>query len=150
MNDSRLSHPGPERLSAFGSGQLEESELAEISAHLAVCEACRVLVESTPEDSLISLPRASAKARAVAAADAAAESRDMHEARTCTQEPEASSLPDAVPPGLANHSRYRVLELVGVGGMGAVYKAEHRLMERLVALKVIRPNLLARAGAVER
>ena len=34
--------------------------------------------------------------------------------------------------------------------MGAVYKAEHRLMERLVALKVISPALLKNAAAVER
>jgi len=34
--------------------------------------------------------------------------------------------------------------------MGAVDKAEHRLMERLVALKVISPTLLDNAAAVDR
>src|SRR5262249_47408392 len=43
-----------------------------------------------------------------------------------------------VPRELADHPRYRVLKLLGSGGMGAVYQAEHRLMERMVALKVIR------------
>src|SRR5262249_5628293 len=38
----------------------------------------------------------------------------------------------------------------GSGGMGRVYKAEHRLMERLVALKVINRNLTDNAAAVER
>ncbi len=33
--------------------------------------------------------------------------------------------------------KYRLLELVGVGGMGAVYLCEHTLMHRLVALKVL-------------
>jgi eukaryotic-like serine/threonine-protein kinase len=34
-------------------------------------------------------------------------------------------------------SKYRLLELIGVGGMGAVYLCEHTLMRRLVALKVL-------------
>ena len=36
---------------------------------------------------------------------------------------------------------YRVLELVGEGGMGAVYKAEQDRPHRIVALKVIKPGL---------
>ncbi len=34
-------------------------------------------------------------------------------------------------------AKYRLLELIGVGGMGAVYLCEHTLMKRLVALKVL-------------
>src|SRR5262249_30004587 len=37
--------------------------------------------------------------------------------------------------------RYRVLRLVGEGGMGAVYEAEQDQPRRTVALKVIRPGL---------
>jgi serine/threonine protein kinase len=33
--------------------------------------------------------------------------------------------------------KYKLLELIGVGGMGAVYLCEHILMRRLVALKVL-------------
>src|SRR5438046_1858416 len=55
-----------------------------------------------------------------------------------------------VPAALADHPRYRVLAPLGAGGMGAVFKAEHRLMERQVALKVIREDLLHHPGARER
>src|SRR5437773_4146307 len=41
--------------------------------------------------------------------------------------------------------RYRVLRLLGEGGMGAVYEAEQDSPHRGVALKVIRPGLLAPA-----
>jgi serine/threonine protein kinase len=38
--------------------------------------------------------------------------------------------------------QYRVLDLLGQGGMGRVYKAAHATMERTVAIKVVSPSLL--------
>src|SRR5207302_5283288 len=51
---------------------------------------------------------------------------------------------------VADHPRCRLLGPLGVGGMGAVYKVRHRLMDRVVALKVIHPRLLRNPVAVER
>jgi WD40 repeat protein/predicted Ser/Thr protein kinase len=48
----------------------------------------------------------------------------------------------AGPPLPAGIGRYRILRLLGEGGMGAVYEAEQDNPRRLVALKVIRPGLL--------
>lgn len=48
-------------------------------------------------------------------------------------------------------SKYRLLELIGAGGMGAVYLCEHTLMKRLVALKVLPVEKLEdQSGSLER
>src|SRR5262249_9512740 len=56
----------------------------------------------------------------------------------------------ALPPELFDHPRYRVLELLDVGGMGAVYRADHRLLERTVVLKIIRQDILSKPEQVQR
>jgi serine/threonine protein kinase len=45
---------------------------------------------------------------------------------------------------------YRIVGELGGGGMGVVYRAVHTLLHRPAAVKVLRPELGASAGAVER
>jgi serine/threonine-protein kinase len=45
---------------------------------------------------------------------------------------------------------YVILDLVGVGGMGRVYRAEQRMLGRTVAIKVIHPHLLSDEQSVAR
>src|SRR5437899_3492606 len=53
-------------------------------------------------------------------------------------------------PGTVLGQRYMVMQLLGEGGMGAVYKAKHRDLNRMVALKVIRPDLARNESIIQR
>ncbi|MFL6336077.1 MAG: protein kinase domain-containing protein [Pyrinomonadaceae bacterium] len=52
--------------------------------------------------------------------------------------------------GLVLDDKYRLDERLGEGGMGAVYRATHLLIERPVAVKVLNPRLVADDTAKER
>ncbi len=128
-------HPSPAELLGFAQGRLPPAQVARIEQHVATCDTCCQHLQAAPDDTLVHLAR---------------------EAATCgfrdepAQPASRKAPPPDIPPELQNHPRYRVLGLVGLGGMGAVYKAEHRLMGRLVALKVISPAFLKNAAAVAR
>lgn len=45
---------------------------------------------------------------------------------------------------------YTILDKIGAGGMGQVFKAEHRRMHRIVAIKMLPPSMTKDAAAVAR
>jgi WD40 repeat protein len=127
---SMVGHPEPTELAAFSAGKLDEDALTRIEGHLTGCAECRESLKSLPPDRLTMLLREPSGVLDRSADD--------------------GRLVDELPAGLARHPRYRVVSRVGSGGMGVVYKAEHRLMKRVVALKIISPRLTANGAALSR
>src|SRR6516225_9414188 len=119
--------PTQEQLMQFLSGRLSDFDRSSVNAHVQTCSACRQTVSTlgTGDSGTLAwnpFPE------------------DVAQAQVAV----------TLPPQLRNHPRYIVRELLDVGGMGAVYKAEHRLLERTVVLKVIRQDILSKPEQVQR
>src|SRR5579864_6986610 len=67
-----------------------------------------------------------------------------------TNPPKAQTNTPALRPGDVLGGRYQILQLLGEGGMGAVYKAMDRELDRPVALKLIRPQLASNPAILAR
>ncbi len=162
-------HPDPDTLASFGLGRLDPSESSWIEEHLSECKECCDTLLNLKDDTFAgmvrTLPKDGELSGEAAAAGPEAETSEptdgegteqpdpaedsVHAATMLVQSEEAiesSELPDE----LQDHPRYEVVERVGQGGMGAVYRAQHRLMKRPVALKLINSQLIQHSHAVER
>jgi serine/threonine protein kinase len=135
MRDT-LSHPAPEELAAFLQGRLSSDRQQEIEQHVAGCTACCEALERLPDDTLLGRLKMQDTQHL----------RVQRTAELATRP--VDTLP--IPAEFTDHPRYRVLRAIGAGGMGVVYLAEHRMMGRTVAIKVLHRELTSNAVAVRR
>ncbi len=132
-------HPSREQLSAYNLGQLPLAEASTIESHISQCEpCCDTIISLSSDDTFVGLLK---------------EARQLPVDQTMdldSQGAKPSSSHGDIPLELAEHPRYEIVRLIGKGGMGDVYEAIHRKMERRVALKVINRELFQKPEVVKR
>lgn len=156
MTEKQILHPPKEQLVAFGLGKLNPEDGTEIESHLDACAECYETMLELQDDTFVALVKKSPPPAVSEDTDADASiAEPSHTAFQptvlesddgLTLSGEAADLPRE----LQEHNRYRILDRIGHGGMGDVYKAEHMVMNRPVALKVIKPELVRHESAIKR
>lgn len=157
METQSKGHPSALHLAAAALNKLKPETAAKIEAHLAECEECRRYVSDTPRSELAELIRT---VRDRPAAEQNTPSAGLSGTVTWSTPNESHpSVPASTPvpsPGPVQHvvgeheiphdlyvqTKYRILRLLGRGGMGSVYEAVHVRMQRKVAIKTINPELV--------
>jgi formylglycine-generating enzyme required for sulfatase activity/serine/threonine protein kinase len=156
--------PTRDELDSFQAGDLEETALAAVSLHVESCPNCQRSLETIIGDSadtilnaLLAEPEPSPFAaeaacrlaiERVAAIAGAASPAAQESAPTATVEFAPNSPDDVLP--LETIREYKLLAKLGEGGMGAVYKALHTRLDKVVALKVLPQGRMRDSGSVAR
>jgi serine/threonine protein kinase/WD40 repeat protein len=158
--------PDSEILQNLLLGKLAAPEREELSEHLQTCEACVALADTlSPNDSLTAALR---KRRVFPApdeklAEAIEKAKQIQPPQETVPEgqcfgedtsiPQSSAdctvkVPDTAflhpaeqPDEMGRLGGYRVLDVLGAGGMGIVFLAEDAHLKRLVALKAMMPSI---------
>ena len=134
MPEAHAAHPSEQELSEFGLGKLPRASADAVAAHLETCRDCLDRLDRSEPDSFVGRLRAAApRGDTVTPLEGGA-----------TPSPEARRLDAAAdfPPELAALGKFEVLGKLGQGGMGAVWKARHLFLDRVVAIKVMRDAAL--------
>jgi serine/threonine protein kinase len=157
--------PSSDELQAFCLGLLEESPFEAVAAHLDRCESCQSTIDRLPRapDTLGAELRrppvpdpfvaesecGDAVRRFKLAIPQAVPDRASGDGETAPRTPihTEGPTPAAV---LRQVGHYQLIEKLGAGGMGTVYKAIHTKLKRVVALKVIAAERLSDSATVTR
>jgi WD40 repeat protein/tRNA A-37 threonylcarbamoyl transferase component Bud32 len=129
-------------------GELTPPDVERVSQHLAGCSPCAATVQTLlGEDTLLSAVRGTGPAptrgeevpaelvqRLVGLAASAA---------TTAAEATSPLAPPQAPDELGRLAHFRVLKVLGQGGMGVVFLTEDTLLQRTVALKTMKPERAA-------
>jgi anti-sigma factor RsiW len=152
-------------------GLLPDGEAEQVEQHLLHCPACiRTVQQALAGDTLLEAMRAQPAVAAKPERDvidslvrqlllrgalperspATTEGSPAPPSGGGTREVYDFLAPSQGPGEIGRFGPYRVLEVLGVGGMGVVFLAEDPLLQRRVALKTLKPGLAASSSARRR
>ncbi|MBC8353962.1 MAG: protein kinase [Planctomycetes bacterium] len=144
--------PTRDELTQFATGKSSPDPMQQIGEHLNSCESCRAMIDTigdggdtlasalrrpTPQDPYqyeSALDRAASLIRAIG-----------HESSFASGQDSFPALAD-----LGQIGPYQFVEKLGEGGMGAVYKAMHTKLKRIVAIKVLSVERMRDVKAIAR
>jgi serine/threonine protein kinase len=151
--------PHNDELASFVRCELSDGMVANVLEHLDQCPQCEETVAKLEHTLQSVLPGAAATMINMPFAE---ESGCQRAIQTLVTE-FADTIPNAgregdgrpvsepaAPPEFQTLRDFRIIEKVGQGGMGAVYKAVHQRMQRTVALKVLPSAMIGDQSAVAR
>ncbi len=149
----------PDRLDAFVRGELSQQQESELTAHLDQCAACgeelerrvaaadqwreagELLTHRTRRSNIVNLANDPSTSGGFTASTTFAEQMDLVVGMLApTDDPEM----------LGRIGSYEVSGVIGCGGMGVVFKAHDRSLDRVVAIKVMAPHLAGSGAARKR
>jgi serine/threonine protein kinase len=151
MHADVTTHPTADELAAYSLGKLNDAATLAVAEHLETCLDCRRTAADVPPDTFVGILQAARAVLPTAAPTLGEMSSWLGAAPSLLSGVGPQADADLVlPPELADHPRFRILRVLGRGGMGVVYLAEHRLMKQMRAVKVINQSLLNHPEALPR
>lgn len=165
--------PKPETLGEYVAGAMDSARMLDLEQHLLECQACCEQAEglnardevtaafglpgpiagadeSVVEDLIGRVSKLRAATTETVSVPAAGQATGFDGEAPSDTDPKDLLSPPLGPDELGRLGDYRVLKVLGSGGMGFVFLAEDDRLRRRVALKVMRPTEARKKGAKDR
>ena len=151
MNDSGC--PSPKIIFQYTEGRLENADATELRQHLNSCTACSRLLQELADGAM---PASHNMADTIALDNGPSGSEDggfhVGSDPTTSDGPSTKRRQKDAPIFAEGQllGKYRILKLLGKGGMGQVFQARHAKLDRIVALKTLTQAHVALPESLER
>ncbi|MEI7459577.1 MAG: WD40 repeat domain-containing serine/threonine protein kinase [Pirellula sp.] len=133
-------HPSDETLSGLAKNLLAPEDTVVVQRHVSRCKRCQSVVDEFRMENSIGNSVATEPSKLTEPVP----SSSLKNVASKQTEPKPDKQTVSIPIELRDHAQYKVLSLIGRGGMGNVFLVEHKLTARKEVLKVIHSHLLSR------